>query len=561
MATDYDTTWRVSPEVQRERDQNALALKMEELAADPTNPALQRDVAFTQAQLKGGSYGPPVARAGGAAIPTPAPMPAAPTASPAPGFQYQTTNPRIQGLEQEADRFQGGLEQRLGVLGTEKDIAAQGMQDAFGQPMPGRPKLNQLPTYMPQEYSLENALGFSAIATAFMALAGLRARQPLTAAMSAAGQAMQGYTAGRFAQVRQDLDVFRTQFNAGLAANKQMLDEYQSIINDRNTTRAEKTALWQVAAARWNDEATKGMLRLGQYDRAIQNAYTLLNNENGLRERAREFELGLENKLEVADRRKNALFSPAELTPEAIDNAAAFFILNGRMPIGLSRIGPATLGEIQNRAAEMTKASGMTPQEFAAAGPITKQKLGALLALEKQRNAIQPYKEMLNMNIDVLRQLSDKLERTDSPAANKPILWMQQNMAGDADVAEYLFQVQTVNTEIARVLNNPNLTGQLTDTARQEIREIGSPNMNAQQINRVMARAQADANNRSATLDKQVQKLQAEIRDPLRRGDIGADRSLPGASPQTSRYQEGQTATNPATGQKLRFQNGQWVPQ
>jgi len=220
------------------------------------------------------------------------------------------------------------------------------------------------------------------------------------------------------------------------------------------------------------------------------------------------------------------------LSQDAVDNAAAFYILNGRMPIGMARIGQAAIEAIQNRAGEMTSKMGMTPQEFAAAGPIAKQKMGALLALEKQRNAIQSFEGMLDLNIDILKQLSAKVERTGSPYANKPILWLREHAQGDPDVAEYLFQVNTASTEIARILQNPNMTGQLTDTGRQEIQEVVSGNLNPQQLDRVLTRAQNDARNRSSMLDKQSEKVIKEFQNPLGRNKpaSAAGVTLPSAS-------------------------------
>lgn len=226
-----------------------------------------------------------------------------------------------------------------------------------------------------------------------------------------------------------------------------------------------------------------------------------------------------ENRLGAAPNARLQLGGPMGLSQDALDNGAAFLILNGRLPMGLSRQGPEAMQAIQNRAAEMTKKAGLTPEEFAAAGPLTRQKLGAYLQLEKNRNAIQAYEAMLGLNIDILKELSGKVSRTGSPYVNRPVLWLQQNATGDADVAEYLFQVQTVSTEIARVLNNPNLTGQLTDTARKELQSVVRGELNPQQMDRVLARAKVDASNRSKSFDTQADKLIKEIKDPLHRSD------------------------------------------
>lgn len=441
--------------------------------------------------------------------------------------RFTPTSPQIDSALDSRQKEIGALDERLGPLRQNVDQAVTGVQQAGAQAMPPVPDLQPTPKYIPKELSQETMVNFGSLAMAFAALAGMRTRQPLTAAMNAAGAAMNGFSQGNIAQVKQDLEVFKAQSDSALASNRQMLAQYESILSNRRLTFAEKMAEYRMAADRYGDEISKTFLKVGSIDKLMQFYQHQLDAQNkfeqhvaDMRQRYELAYAGMENRLQMVQD-KNALTTPAELSPDALDNAAAFFILNGRMPIGLSRIGPATLGMIQNRAAEMTQAAGFTPQDFAASGPIVKQKLGALLQLEKNRNAIQAYEAMLNKNIEVLKVLSEKITRSDSPAANRPILWMQQNMQGDPDVAEYLFQVNIVATEIARTLNNPNLVGQLTDTARQEVEQVVSGRLTPAQMSNVLARAQADAHNRAASFDTQVKKLISEIRDPLNKGEMG----------------------------------------
>ena len=212
------------------------------------------------------------------------------------------------------------------------------------------------------------------------------------------------------------------------------------------------------------------------------------------------------------DSQKIQMGGPNALTDRDKDYYAAYVMANGRMPIGLSRIGPEAIQSIMSRVSERAAEMGMKPEDFAIAGPVVRTKLGALMQFEKNVNAIQAYEGMLVKNIDILGELSAKLPRNKSPLLNRPMNWVEQNLAGDPAMAEYLFQVKTVATEIARVLNNPNLTGQLTDTATKELDAIVKGTFNHAQLMQVLDRAKADAQNRSKSLDDQKAKVIQEIR-------------------------------------------------
>jgi len=87
----------------------------------------------------------------------------------------------------------------------------------------------------------------------------------------------------------------------------------------------------------------------------------------------------------------------------------------------------------------------------------------ALTQNEKDLAAIKPYKNMLDTNIDIAKGLSKKVVLANSAYANKTLNWIKQNAGDNPDTAEFLAQMRFVETEAARVLNNPRLSGQLTD--------------------------------------------------------------------------------------------------
>lgn len=142
----------------------------------------------------------------------------------------------------------------------------------------------------------------------------------------------------------------------------------------------------------------------------------------------------------------------------------------------------------------------------------------------KDLASIRPYKEMLDKNVDIAANLADKAIATDSKWANKKINWLKQNATDNPDVAEYLAQMTIVQTEAARVLNNPRLVGQLTDAARHEMQEVISGDMPLNATKRVLKRIQNDGANRVNAMVKERDTL-------LKKGATGEATASPAAPP------------------------------
>lgn len=202
------------------------------------------------------------------------------------------------------------------------------------------------------------------------------------------------------------------------------------------------------------------------------------------------------------------------ITPEAKEAAAARYNIDGTLPTNLGRgnQGAANTVSILNRAAEKAKEAGNDPEASRIRQIANKASTTALGALSKDLAAIGPFHDMLNTNAKIAVDLAKKIssDRTGSQFVNKPITWLQANAADNPDIAEYLFQMQVVKTEGARILNNPRLVGQLTDSARHEMGDVINGNMPLGQTERVLKRMMADGDNRVNAITKQ--------RDVLLRG-------------------------------------------
>lgn len=218
------------------------------------------------------------------------------------------------------------------------------------------------------------------------------------------------------------------------------------------------------------------------------------------------------------------------ITPEAKEAAAARYNIDGTLPTNLGRgnQGAANTVSILNRAAEKAKEAGNDPEASRIRQIANKASTTALGALSKDLAAIGPFHDMLNTNAKIAVDLAKKIssDRTGSQFVNKPITWLQANAADNPDIAEYLFQMQVVKTEGARILNNPRLVGQLTDSARHEMGDVINGNMPLGQTERVLKRMMADGDNRVNAITKQ--------RDILLRGMRTSSNAAPTATPAPS---------------------------
>lgn len=198
------------------------------------------------------------------------------------------------------------------------------------------------------------------------------------------------------------------------------------------------------------------------------------------------------------------------LTPEGIDLAAEKYNATGVMP-GLGFSTSAAKFAIINRAAQLNAERGIEQSSVPGRQATFKANSTALTQLTKDLTAIAPYQAMLEKNADIAIDLAGRVIKTNAPLANRSINWIAENVSGDPMMAEYLAQIRIVQTEAARVLNNPRLVGQLTDSARQEMEGVVSGNLTLAQTKSVLGRLKQDGQNRVNAMEEQSKKLRDSL--------------------------------------------------
>jgi hypothetical protein len=167
------------------------------------------------------------------------------------------------------------------------------------------------------------------------------------------------------------------------------------------------------------------------------------------------------------------------------------------------KAGQARRDQINSAITQKLKASGMQPSDLGALRANFKAQSGSINKLVPQLNAIEAYEQTAKFNSQRLLDLVDKVDNTGIPVI-EAYARRAQKATGDPDVAEFQSVLAQYQTEAARIINNPNLTGVLSDSARHEMQDIIKGDMSAAQLKRVINRLNTEFDFRKNAIKDQI---------------------------------------------------------
>ena len=217
------------------------------------------------------------------------------------------------------------------------------------------------------------------------------------------------------------------------------------------------------------------------------------------------------------------------LTPEAKQMYADALRAGKPLPT-FGRNGSGAIAEISNLAAsgapvDMAKAAANYKADSASLGKYT-QTLDNLSGFEGA--AVK--------NLKMFTDAADKIPDTGIPWLNTPVRLLDQKLVGSERMAAVDAAKQIGLREIARITNDPKMSGLLSDSARKEVMDFSPDNATLPQIKAVAKVVMQDVANVKASLAAQKAAIQARI------GSNPAAPAAPPSAPATHRY-------NPKTGQ------------
>lgn len=161
--------------------------------------------------------------------------------------------------------------------------------------------------------------------------------------------------------------------------------------------------------------------------------------------------------------------------------------------------------QINDAIADRLTAAGMKPEDLVRLRASAKAEAKSIEKMTAQVNAISSFEDLARFNGDRLLELVDKLDDTSIPLIEGAARLAKRKVGGSEDAAEFASVLQSFQTEAARILNNPNMTGVLTEGARQDMQHVIAGDATAGQAKRIVNRIFAEMDVRKASFDKSIE--------------------------------------------------------
>lgn len=208
----------------------------------------------------------------------------------------------------------------------------------------------------------------------------------------------------------------------------------------------------------------------------------------------------------VAPKTSSQEAAESGLAPEDVDVAAGVVMLDpARMHdyATFGKQGQAIRTEINKAITKKLTDANMTTGGLAKLRSNFVAQKGSIKKMTDQSNMIEAFEGVAKYNGDRVLELIDKIDDTGVPFI-EGITRKLKKGAGDVDAAEAQSVMTAFQTEAARILNNPNLSGVLSDSARHETQDMINGKMSAAQTKRVIKRIFAEMDVRKGLINQQI---------------------------------------------------------
>lgn len=195
------------------------------------------------------------------------------------------------------------------------------------------------------------------------------------------------------------------------------------------------------------------------------------------------------------------------MTPNGLYQAAQTWIANGQYPPAGRGNDPIVMAQreaINAKVGAIAAAAGMDVPQLRA---FYKSNAASLGAIQKSSDAVQAFMTTADRNSDLLKDAIRQIPDSGIPLLNQPLRAFAKNVAGDPKMSKAATYLQSVSNEYAKIITQPNLSGQLTDAARQEASVLLDPKATVQQMIASIDALRNEGANRMLSLGEQIGRI------------------------------------------------------
>lgn len=193
---------------------------------------------------------------------------------------------------------------------------------------------------------------------------------------------------------------------------------------------------------------------------------------------------------------------------------------------GLDALGKLGFG---NKSAAMrqqalTRWSALYPDDdLATIGAGFKADQSSAVKLQTQSDAVSAFKNTVAANRNILNELKGTIPESGIRFVNAPWRTLASQF-GSRSMAKYDAALKSIQTEYSRIVNNPNLTGTLTDTAQREVQALAKGDLTWGQLTDALDVLERESSNRKMYFQQQINSIKGRIggaqTPPASQGDV-----------------------------------------
>jgi hypothetical protein len=201
------------------------------------------------------------------------------------------------------------------------------------------------------------------------------------------------------------------------------------------------------------------------------------------------------------------------MTPNGLHQAALNFIATGQYPPTGRGSDPASLAQreaINAKVGAVAAASGMDLPTLRA---FYKSNAASLSQQQKAADSVQSFMSTADKNADLLKQTLAKVPDSGIPLLNQPLRSFAKNVEGDKNMSQMVTYLRSAQAEYGRIISQPNLAGQLTDSARHEAQDLLDPKATVQQMLASLDALRSEGTNRVVSIGEQIQRIQQRMQN------------------------------------------------
>lgn len=194
---------------------------------------------------------------------------------------------------------------------------------------------------------------------------------------------------------------------------------------------------------------------------------------------------------------------------DALTMAAKRYLATGDLPaMGMGAAGVASRIAVMNEAAKIdpTAALAANKATFAADSANLKK-------LQTTEGTLSAFENTAGKNLDQFLTLAAKIPDTGVPWVNQPVRTVNDKALGSADQAAFNAARDVALREIARVTNDPKLSGVLSDAARKEVSALSPSSATFAQIKAVAKVLKQDMANVHGGINEQIDTVKSGLKN------------------------------------------------